>query len=436
MAELLPPELWSHTFVLAADGDTIFYHGLPTSITQSSWVLTRFLGWQLKTPRDSINIVQRRGYATKKVRHFLVRYLFCSTFSKLHSLTTLLTSNPSLGWWTRRLHITHFLYDRGLSLDDFEVALTSVLIQTPNLETFIVDWPLSRAFGPIADMLGTHCKILRTAHWRMPPLLVSLAVVFDAPLKDSGTLTLGSAQDVKLHLPNLQQLILRGYSAEFIKQASGWSLPLLRSFSFDLDSKSEDIPDVLSFLSTHGTSLLFVDINSIPALDIHGPIVVTNCPHEHITHIGLHGLDFAFGVGTANAHATPDPLPALLVQRTNDRNFAALNKASFPRLERVRVLSLAVLTALERAHRPQAIGMERRERWAGMCEGMSIRLEDCTGALLGTLPQNEEGGVEVHEGSGDNDLHWFLMRPQCPRRIRRERPKKDGHLFGPLRHVI
>jgi hypothetical protein len=102
----------------------------------------------------------------------------------------------------------------------------------------------------------------------MPPLLVSLAVVFDAPLKDSGTLTLGSAQDVKLHLPNLQQLILRGYSAEFIKQASGWSLPLLRSFSFDLDSKSEDIPDVLSFLSTHGTSLLFVDINCIPALDI------------------------------------------------------------------------------------------------------------------------------------------------------------------------
>jgi hypothetical protein len=34
--------------------------------------------------------------------------------------------------------------------------------------------------------------------------------------------------------------------------------------------------------------------------------------------------------------------------------------------------------------------MERWERWAGMCEGMSIRLEDCTGALLGTLPQEEE----------------------------------------------
>jgi hypothetical protein len=85
-----------------------------------------------------------------------------------------------------------------------------------------------------------------------------------------------------------------------------------------------------------------------------GPIVVTNRPHEHVTHIRLHGLDFAFGVGTASAHATSDPLPALLVQRTNDRNFAALNKASFPRLKRVRVLSLAVLTALERAHRPQA----------------------------------------------------------------------------------
>ncbi|KAG2088855.1 uncharacterized protein F5147DRAFT_841241 [Suillus discolor] len=119
-----------------------------------------------------------------------------------------------------------FFYERGPSLDNFAAALTAVLTQTPNLEIFIVDWPLSRASGSTADTLDAL------------PLLVSLAVEFDAPLKDCDMLTLGSAQDVKFHLPNLQQLILRGYSAEFIEQASGWSLPLLRSFSFDFGSIS------------------------------------------------------------------------------------------------------------------------------------------------------------------------------------------------------
>ncbi|KIK42335.1 hypothetical protein CY34DRAFT_83741 [Suillus luteus UH-Slu-Lm8-n1] len=460
MAESLPPELWSYIFGLAADEDTIFYPGLPTSMTQSSWARSLVTNWQLRTPRDSINMLQRRSYATKKSiistcqswrrlgLEFLVRYLFFNDPSKLRSLTALLTSNPSLGWWTRRLHISHFLYDRSPSLDDFEAALTSVLVQTPNLEIFIVDWPLSRAFGPIVDTLGTHCKNLRTAHWHVPaellpkviwaldalPLLVSLAVEFDAPRKDSDTLTLGSAQDVKLHLPNLQQLILRGYSAEFIDQASGWSLPLLHSFSFDFGSKSEDIPDVLSFLGTHGTSLLFLDIDCIPVLDIRtildlcplltafsfnidwkiapitqdddtggGPVVLTNRPHEHIAHIGLNGLLFAFGVGLASAYAAPDPYRALLVERTNDRNFAALNKASFPRLERVRVLSPVVLKDLERADGPQGSGMERWEKWAGMCERMNIRLEDCTGALLGTLPQNEEEDDDDEDYEDDEE---------------------------------
>ncbi|KAG1733137.1 hypothetical protein EDB19DRAFT_1731826 [Suillus lakei] len=423
MAESLPPELWSHIFGLAADEDTIFYPGLPTSMTQSSWARSLVTDWQLRTPRDSINMVQRRSYATKKSiistcqswrrlgLEFLVRYLFFNDPSKLRSLTSLLTSNPSLGWWTRRLHITHFLYERGPSLDDFEAALTSVLTQTPNLEIFIVDWPLSRAFGPIADTLGTHCKNLRTAHLHVPaellpkviwaldalPLLVSLA--------DPDTLTLGSAQDVKLHLPNLQQLIL-------LEQASGWSLPLLRSFSFDFGSKREDCSRSFSSLtstaSQHLTSAQYstyaplltafsfnIDWKIAPIVQNadttgDGPIVLTNRPHEHIAHIGLHGLLFAFGVGLASAYATPDPLRALLVQRTNDRNFAALTKASFPQLERVRVLSPTVLTDLERANGPQGSGMERWERWAGMCEGMGVRLEDCTGALLGTLPQEEE----------------------------------------------
>lgn len=70
MANLLPAELWSYIFDLAADEDTIFYPGLPTSMTQSSWArsLITDSSWMLRTPQDTINMIQRRGYATKKVR--------------------------------------------------------------------------------------------------------------------------------------------------------------------------------------------------------------------------------------------------------------------------------------------------------------------------------------------------------------------------------
>ncbi|KAG2126593.1 hypothetical protein DEU56DRAFT_973898 [Suillus clintonianus] len=330
----------------------------------------------------------------------------------LRSLISLLTSNPSLRWWTRHLHIIDFLYERDPSLDDFEAVLTTVLTQTPNLEIFIVDWPLSRAFGRIADMLGTHCKNLHTVHWHVPaellpkviwaldalPLLVSLALEFGAPLKDSDTLTPGSAQDVKLHLPNLQQLILRGYSAEFIEQANGWTLPLLRIFDFDfgskLEDKLEDVPDVLSFLSTHGTGLLFLDLHCIPTIDIRTVL----CPLLTAFSFNLdwkiapidNTVDGPIVLTNPSAYATPDALRSLLVQCTNGRNFAALTKASFPKLAWVRVLSPIVLTDLDCANGPHG-------RWAGMCEGMGIRLEDCTSALLGTLPQEYEEEDEDDE---------------------------------------
>ncbi|OJA21318.1 hypothetical protein AZE42_03878 [Rhizopogon vesiculosus] len=476
MANSLPRELWSHIFDLAADEDTIFYPGLPTSMTQSSWARSLITDWQLRTPQDTINMIQRRAYATKKSiistckswrslgLEFLVHYLFFNDPSKLRCLTDLLTSNPMLGWWTRP-------------------ALTSVLLQTPNLEIFIVDWPLSRAFGSIADTLGTHCKNLRTAQWHVPaellpkviwaldalPLLVSLAVEFDVPLKEADALTLGSAQDVKLHLPNLQQLILRGHSAEFIDQASGWNIPLLRSFSFDYGSKTEDVPDVLSFLATHGTSLLFLDLNCIPTLDIRTildlcplltafsfnldwkippttqdnnentdadahTVVLTNRPHEHIAHIGLHGLLFAFGVGFASAYAHPDPLRTLLIQRTNEANFSALakTKASFPKLERVRVLSQTVLTDLERADGPQGGGMDRWERWAGMCERAGVRLEDCTGALLGTLPQNFEEYEEQEEDESLDGNDYYYTDEE----VEEEPPRPGGVGLAELRALL
>ena len=298
------------------------------------------------------------------------------------------------------------------------------------------------------------------------PLLVSLAVEFDAPLKESDTLTLGSAQDVKLPFPNLQQLILRGYSTEFMHQASGWNIPLLRSFSFDYGSKTEDVPDVVNFLTTHGTSLLFLDLNCIPALDIRTildlcplltafsfnldwkvppstednhnddstdapSVVLTNRPHEHIAHIGLHGLLFAFGVGLASAYAKQDPFRSLPVQRTNDANFSALiTKASFPRLERVRVLSQTVLTDLERMDGPQGGGMERWERWAGMCERTGVRLEDCTGALLGTLPQDrEEYEEEVDDESLEDGEYYYTDEEEEP-------PRPGGVGLAELRALL
>ncbi|OAX31117.1 hypothetical protein K503DRAFT_815035 [Rhizopogon vinicolor AM-OR11-026] len=67
---------------------------------------------------------------------FLVHYLFFNDPSKPRCLTNLFTSNLTLGWWTRHLHIAHFQvhYNSGPPLDEFEAALTSVLLQTPNLE--------------------------------------------------------------------------------------------------------------------------------------------------------------------------------------------------------------------------------------------------------------------------------------------------------------
>lgn len=373
---------------------------------------------------------------------FLVRCLFFDDPTKLRILCNILDRDTSLGWWARRLHITHFLSGRGPRMDDFEQPLIAILQQCPNLEIFIVDWPMSSAFGPIADTLGTYCRNLRTVHWHIPsellskviwaldtlPNLVAVHLDFDAAIKESDTITLGSAQDVKLKLPNLQQLFLKGFCQDFMEQAIGWSLPLLRSFSFHFGTNTHDVPDVVAFLVQHGTTLLFLDLNCIPTLDVRTildlcpflttfcfnldwkispppnpdanldqpedeamlPVTLTNRPHSHIQHIGLHGLLYAFGVGYAAAYADADPVRTIMVQRTNDRNFNALDRASFPKLERVRVLSPRLLQDLNDNDGPADTCFERWERWWEMCTKMRVRLEDCSGGVLGNLPQDSD----------------------------------------------
>lgn len=331
-------------------------------------------------------------------------------------------------------------------MDDFENPLIAILQHCPNLEIFIVDWPMSSAFGPIVDTLATSCRNLRTVHWHVPsellskviwaldtlPNLVAVHLEFDAPVIESDTITLGSAQDVKLKLPNLQQLFLKGFSQDFMEQATGWSLPLLRSFSFYFGTNTHDVPDVISFLVQHGMTLLFLDLNCIPTLDVRIildlcpflttfcfnldwkiapapnpeanpdqpedeamlPITLTNRAHHHIRHIGLHGLLYAFGVGYAAAYADADPVRTMMVQRTNDRNFNALNRASFPKLERVRVLSPRLLQDLNDNNGPADSSFERWAGWWEMCAKMRVRFEDCSGGVLGNLPQDEEGDEE------------------------------------------
>jgi hypothetical protein len=68
----LPAELWNAIFDIAADEDIIFDHNLPTVMVESTWFNSLpQLQWQLRTPQDSLHLVQKRSYATKKVRSSL-----------------------------------------------------------------------------------------------------------------------------------------------------------------------------------------------------------------------------------------------------------------------------------------------------------------------------------------------------------------------------
>jgi hypothetical protein len=319
-------------------------------------------------------------------------------------------------------------------------------------------------FGPIADALATFTsKSLRTLHVNVPSsalpkviwALDSLPRVFAAhieleaatPEEDlvaSDDTHLGAAGNIRLHLPGLQQLALHGHIQEFVEQATGWALPSLRHLSLNCGSRRVDLPDTHAFLTVHGGPLLFLDLYSIPAMPL--PRILAACPaltalafnadwrlvradddddepplaHERLTHVGLHGLAYAFGVGFAAAHAHADPLPALLVTSANDRTLAALCvRERFPALRRVRVLSRSLLSELDKADGPTAEGggMARWERWWETCQRAGVRLEDCTGAQLGELPQDlpdseseEEDEDEDEDDEGETG-EWKIAIP-------------------------
>ncbi|KAK7052258.1 hypothetical protein R3P38DRAFT_3594848 [Favolaschia claudopus] len=502
----LPAELWTQIFDLAADEDVIFHPALPTTMAESVWFKNFFGDWTLRSPQDAIELVQRRSYATKKSivltckrwrdigAELLFRCLFFTSATRLSALCALLDSTPvsssstashSLGWWTRRIHLTRFnINNTNSNVID---ALTTLIRHCPNLEIFILDSFISLdAFSAIADTLTTYNrKSLRTIHFKLPHAALRKAILaleglphifaaqleftddddastddLDSSTSDAGDLDsiaatphLGSTSSLPLTLPSLHQLHLHGHTHAFLAQATHWSLPALRHLAINCGTHRTLLPDVPAFLvaHNHGTGLRFLDLYSIPAMPVQS--ILSVCPglrglafnadwrlglegdddttppltHDHITHIGLHGLAYAFGVGLAAAHAEGDPLPALLVGRANDLVVNAVcDKARFPKLERVRVVSGGVLRELERAGGPEGAdvvddrgrgyeyrggvmggaagsGMERWERWWEACSRVGVRLEDCTGGLLGVLPGEGEMGSDEDDDDENDD---------------------------------
>ena len=339
--------------------------------------------------------------------------------------------------------------------NNFENALVSIIQHCPNLEIFIVEQPLKGAFGPVADALKTYSpRGLRTVQWNVTgdalskviwaldslPYLISVHIDIETPVPpDQECAKLGSATDLPLCLANLQQLSLRGFMTEFLEQSVGWDMPSLRSFAVDSGISQYDTPDIIAFLTSHGQNLVVLDLNlnvdppvDVPTvLDIcpalttftfnadwrlnvlGGVCNITKRPHLHISTIGLHGLSYAFGIpvgSSLGAVAGEDssywsPLLTQIRGRYNDLNMAGINKSNFPKLRRIRALSQSMLNGLNRSNGPSSeIGSARWNRWSTTCAGSGIRLEDCTGQPLGTLPQDDEYEDESEEDeSGEEE---------------------------------
>ena len=385
----------------------------------------------------------------------------CAILDSSSSIATTVTS--SYGWWTRRIHISRFYITpfyavlnaaRGgitTTKDNFENALVSVIQHCPNLEIFIVEQPLKSAFGPVADALKTYAsRRLRTVQWNVTgdtlskviwaldslPYLISVHLDIETMVPtDQECARLGSATDLPLRLSHLQQLSLRGFTAEFLEQATGWDMPSLRSFAIDSGINQYDTPDVVAFLTSHGLNLVFLDLNLIVDPPVDVPTVLDICPslttftfnadwrinpmdtvsnitkrpHPHVSTIGLHGLSYAFDIPvrpSSGVVASEDwsPLLTQIRRRHNDLNMAALNKVNFPKLQRIRALNQIMLNALNKSDGPSSEngGYDRWSRWSTICLRSGIRLEDCTGQSLGTLPQDDEYEDE-DESEGEDE---------------------------------
>jgi len=307
-------------------------------------------------------------------------------------------------------------------------ALVSIIRHCPNIKMLIITWPLSSIFSAaIADtLLSFTSKSLHTLSWAVScaalPKTIWALNSFSKSLQvlqlqfedtdDENAVHLGSAANLNLTLPRLRQLSLRGAFQAFLEQCSDWTMPSLVHVEFDFVDTRDDIPDVIEFLVHHGADLKFLDLNCLQTLDVAAildlcpqletfsfnpdwrlPTIdefpnaakLVNSPHPNITHIGL------------------QQLITIYIRTSNDLNFAALTKKNFPSLQCIRILNRALLCELEAANGPDKQCFPRWEKWWDQCVKQGIRLEDCTGAFLGTLPQDEESDEESSDEEDEEE---------------------------------
>ena len=243
------------------------------------------------------------------------------------------------------------------------------------------------------------------------PRLESIHIDFDGDSTDS--VALGSASGLVLTFKKLQRLSVRGYFTDFLEQATSWEFPSLEFATLNCRHWTVDLPDFMAFLDAHGERLTYLDITTLRA-DVDVALVLSKCPklttfcfnpdwylprdaaaegvttrlvfqpHPRITTIGCHSMGHALGVGPG---VNMDPINKRMLREQNDANFAAINKRNFPELHRVRCVSTMLLRDLDAADGPGDGCLERWERWWDQCADEDVRLEDCTGDLLGNLPQ-------------------------------------------------
>lgn len=357
-------------------------------------------------------------------------------------LCSALDTDSQLSRQTKRIHISRYFQSAGLSAEEMDLAVISILQHSRKLEMLIFEWPLQASFTPIADALCHYCpRTLRVLHvsvpsqelakliWTLDTLQSLVALHVEFAERQTEEVRLGSARDIYLKFPKLEQLSLRGFFTDFMEEAIEWEFPCLKSFSLDFINYRDELPDVEEFLHNHGAGLAFLDINCIPPLDV--PAILEVCPsltsfsfnpdwrlpadetvpieasllvrtpHRGITSIGLHQLLYAFGVGYAAQYSKVDLLATRYIRHSNDMNFAALTKRSFPNLKSVRLLSRTLLRDLEMSNGPDEVCYERWERWWAQCSKQGLRLEDCTGAELGYLPPDDT--TEGTELTADDD---------------------------------
>ena len=67
-------EIWARIFNLAADHNILFQPGFSTSLAESAWWKFYLHGtseWSLKSPEQGIELLERKGHATKQVLSYL-----------------------------------------------------------------------------------------------------------------------------------------------------------------------------------------------------------------------------------------------------------------------------------------------------------------------------------------------------------------------------